>query len=144
MRGMYVVPAYESDETGTVLGYSFADRLASMVASCSRLSYGDAFDLFTDEVDRLYAESGGDLGHAVERAVLMTVESIAVDPTDRPRDHAIGVWQTAAAMASACYGCDYDWAFEYIADSICAQMDDGEDFEDAAGYVLAVMVEGDF
>ena len=144
MSTIEVIPAYECDETGMVLGYRFTDRLASMVAACSRLSYGDAFDRFTDSVDRLYTESGVDLGCAVDRAVLMTVESIAVDPCDRPKDQVIGIWQTAAAMASAYYGLGYGWAFDYIADSICAQMEDSEDFDGAAGYVLAVMVEGDF
>lgn len=144
MREMYIVPAYECDDTGMVLGYRFTDRLASMVSACSRLSYGDAFDRFTDSVDRLYTESGGALGYAVQRAVYLMVESIAVDPADRPKDQVIGIFQTAAAMASSYYGCDYDWAFDWVADVIDACVIDGEGFADAAGFALAVMIEGDF
>ena len=144
MSKLAIVPAYECDETGMVLGYRFADRLASMVSDCSHISYCDAFDQFTYSVDRLYTESGGALGYAVQRAVYLLVESIAVDPADRPKDQLIGIWQTAAAMAESYYGCDYNWAFDWVADCIFGQLEDGEVFEDAAGYTLAVMVEGDF
>lgn len=144
MSKIAAIPAYECDETGMVLGYGFADRLASMVSSCSRLSYIDAFDLFADSVDRLYTESGGDLGRAVQRAVYLMVESIAVRPADRPRDRVIGIWHIAAAMASDYYGCGYVWAFDWVSDVTMDGVDDGESFETAAGYALAVMVEGDF
>lgn len=144
MSTIEVIPAYECDDTGMVLGYRFADRLASMVAACSRLSYGDAFDRFTDSVDRLYTESGGDLGYAVNRAVYLMVESVAVRPADRPKDQALGIWHIAAAMASDYYGCGYVWAFDWVSDVTMDGVDDGESFEAAAGYALAVMVEGDF
>lgn len=144
MSTIEVIPAYECDETGMVLGYRFTDRLASMVSFCSRLSYCDAFDRFTDYVDFIYHDTDGDLASAVSRGISRIIEYASVDQHERQRDHMVLMYDAASRMVSESYGIDEGWVFDWLADLVGEYLDEGEEFEAAFGYTMATLVVGDF